>query len=359
MLAGETGLCWARYGSAMTSDKLRFGLMTLPRSLEETRTIARETDAAGWDWLGIADSPVVYDDSYLHQAEALRATSRLRVGPLVSHVVVRHPLVVGNLLATLTDLGGGRTIGTLATGNSAARGLSLAPATVDELRQAVAAIRGYWAGEGGSFRTSTIPASGRIRAGCPLILAADGPRAAELAGAVGDGMLYGGTLDPSVLDRRVAAGKRRAAQTFWAAPAVSLANTVDGVLAEMGEMLVAQANRALRGTDLTERGVPLRLQREVEELWRRYDYAFHADSSRSGNAALMSEELAGYLVEHFVLWGDLDAWRRRLGDLRARGCDGVLFILGQATQADVVRSVTARLQELGELPTAERVAKTA
>ena len=332
------------------SSALQYGLMTLPRSLEETRTIAREADATGWDWLGIADSPVVYDDSYLHQAEALYATERISVGPLVSHVIVRHPVVVANLLATLADLGGGRTIGTLATGNSAARGLGLAPATIAELREAVGAIRGYWAGEGGLFRTSRIPASGRRRTGCPLMIAADGPLAAELAGDIGDGILYGGTLDPAVLDRRIAAGKRRPEQKFWAAPAVSMATTLEGVLEDLGEMLVAQANRALRGTDLTERGVPAALQPEIEALWRGYDYAFHADSARTGNAALMSNELAIYLVDHFVVWGDLEAWRRRLADLRSRGCDGVLFILGQAAQTDVVRRVTARLQEIGELP---------
>ena len=65
--------------------------MTLPRSLDETRTIAREADAGCWTWLGIADSPVVYDDSYIHQAEALGATERISVGPLVSHVIVRPP----------------------------------------------------------------------------------------------------------------------------------------------------------------------------------------------------------------------------------------------------------------------------
>lgn len=334
-------------------SKFQFGLMTLPRSLEETRTIAHETDAAGWDWLGIADSPVLYDDSYLHQAEALRCTERIRVGPLVSHVVVRHPLIVGNMLATLNDLGGERTIGTLATGNSAARGLGLAPATTDELRRAVAAIHSYWAGEGATFGASRIPASGRVRHGCPLVIAADGPKVAALAGEIGDGMVYGGTLDPSVLDRRVAAGKRRPDQTFWAAPAVSMADTVEDVLDDIGEMLVAQANRALRGTDLTERGVPRALQPEVEDLWRTYDYAFHADSSRSGNARLMSDELARYLIEHFVLWGDHYTWGKRLADLRSRGCDGVLFILGQATQANVVRNVTTRLQELGELMAAK------
>lgn len=329
---------------------LRYGLMTLPRSLDETRVIARAADEAGWDWLGVADSPAVYGESYVHQAVALTETTRISVGPLVSHVVIRHPLVVGNLLATLSELGAGRTIGTLATGNSAARGLGMKPAPLGDLREAVLAIRGYWAGDGGAFRDSQIPASGLERTGCPLVIAADGPRAADLAGEVGDGTLYGGTLDADVLQRRVAAGKRRPGQTFWAAPAISLATTRAGVIEDMGAMLVAQANRALRGADLDERAVPPALQTEIRALWRSYDYAYHADNSRPRNTALMSDELAAYLVDHFVLWGDDEAWSARLDELRRQGCDGVLFILGQGHQVEVVRQLTARLERLGQLP---------
>jgi 5,10-methylenetetrahydromethanopterin reductase len=222
-------------------------------------------------------------------------------------------------------------------------------ASLEDMREAFAAIRGYWRGIGGTFRGSSIPATGLERGGCPLLLAADGPKAAELAGQIADGMLYGGTLEPEVLDRRVAAGKQRDGQIFWAAPSVSLAESRAAVIEDMGAMLVAQANRALRGADLAERGVPTALHSEVQELWRAYDYAFHADNTRPQNTGLMSEELADYLVDHFVIWGDAAAWRRRLADLRRRGCDGVVFILGQGSQVEVLRGLTKKLQEIGEL----------
>jgi 5,10-methylenetetrahydromethanopterin reductase len=114
-------------------------------------------------------------------------------------------------------------------------------------------------------------------------------------------------------------------------------------------LLVAQANRALRGADLAERGVPKALHSEVQALWRAYDYAYHADNTRPRNTGLMSEELAGYLVDHFVIWGDDAAWRRRLLELRRRGCDGVVFILGQGSQVEVLRGLTRRLRDIGEL----------
>jgi 5,10-methylenetetrahydromethanopterin reductase len=329
---------------------MKYGLLTLPRSISQTREIAVEAESSGWDWLGVGDSPAVYEDSYIHQAVALAASERIQVGPAVSHVVLRHPLAVGNMLATLNALGHGRSVGTLATGNSAARGLGMRTASLEDMREAFAAIRGYWRGIGGEFRGSTIPATGIELAGCPLLMAADGPKAAELAGQIADGMFYGGSLEPEVLARRVTAGRRREEQSFWVAASVSLEVSIAAVVADMGALLVAQANRALRGTDLSERCVPASLHSEVRALWSAYDYAFHADNTRPQNTQLMSDELAGYLVERFVFWGGEHAWRRRLGELRRAGCDGVMFILGQGSQLDTLRAVTARLRAIGELP---------
>lgn len=332
---------------------MKFGFMELPRSMTETVELARHADEAGYTWMGVADTPTVFQDSYLHQMEALRNSSRLLVGPLTSHVVVRHPLIVGNLLATLNETSGRRAVGTVATGNSAARGLGLRPSTVRQLSDAVAAIRGYWAGTGGvfdghTFPGSSIPATGISRDGCPLLVGADGPQVTALGGEVGDGVLYGGTMKPDVLARRVAAARTRPDQPFWTGPGVSLRETVDAVLEDMGSLVVAMANRAFRG-DLTERGIPEKLQDDVHLMWERYDYAFHADNTRPRNTTVVSRDLAEYLVRNFVVWGDVQEWALRLDDLERQGCDGVMFILGQSDQLMALRGITDRLRELGRL----------
>jgi 5,10-methylenetetrahydromethanopterin reductase len=329
------------------AGRLNYGIMLFPRDVSETRRVAERAEALGFAWLGIADSPTVYQESYLHQLEALHATRRLTVGPVVTHVTLRHPLVVGNLLATLNEIGQGRTVGVLATGNSGARGVGLAPATVKQLGEAVGAIRGYWAGDGGDFGESRIPATGLERDGCPLFIAADGQRAAVLAGDQGDGMFYGGTLEPTVLTRRIAAGRKRPDQKLWLGPAVSLAPTVGKVLDEMGTLAVAMANRAFRG-DLFERGIPGSLHADVHAMWKRYDYAYHADTTRPQNLEVVSPALAEFLVEHFVIWGDASRWRSKLDTLRGYGCDGVMFILGQGDAEPTIAAIAARLLELGE-----------
>ena len=331
------------------ADRLDYGIMMFPRRPAKTRRVAKRAEALGFSWLGIADSPTIYQESYLHQLEALNATRRLTVGPVVTHVTLRHPLVVGNLLATLNEIGDGRTVGVLATGNSGARGVGLAPATVQQLGEAVGAIRGYWAGAGAHFGGSRIPATGLQRRGCPLLIAADGQRVAALAGEQGDGMFYGGTMEPAVLARRIAAGRKRADQKLWLGPAVSLARTVGSVLDEMGTLVVAMANRAFRG-DLFERGIPEALHADVRTMWQRYDYAYHADATRPLNLEVVSPALAEFLVEHFVIWGDAPRWRAKLDLLRSHGCDGIMFILGQGDAEQASEAIASRLQELGELP---------
>jgi 5,10-methylenetetrahydromethanopterin reductase len=212
----------------------------------------------------------------------------------------------------------------------------------------VRAIRGAWRGEGGSFRDSAIPPSGIERMGCPLLVAADGPKAAALAGEVGDGLLYGGTMNPDVQRRRLAAGRPSEDREAWIAPSVSLAGTHDGVREDLGAMVVAMANRAMRG-DLDEREVPPEIQDDVRAMWRAYDYSFHADNSRPRNTGVVSERLSDHLIDTLCLWGDESRWEGKLRELEDNGWTGVMFILGQAEQLSVVKEVGGRLRALGAM----------
>lgn len=337
---------------------MRIGYMLLPRNLEATRAGARLGEELGFDWLGIADSPTVYQESYLHQAEAAHVTTGIRISAMVSHVVVRHPVIMANLWDTMQELTGGRAVGTVATGNSAARGLGMKPATIAELREAIAAVRGHWRGEGGPFRGSRIPATGMVRDGCPIIVSADGPKAAALAGEAGDGLLYGGTMDREVRRRRLEAGRRSGSQEAWIAPTVSLGETHDEVSDDLGAMVVAMANRAMRG-DLDERNVPRDVQADVLEMRRAYDYGFHADSSRPRNVGVVSERLRDHLIDSLCLWGDEDRWGRQLAELEEEGWTGIMLILGQAEQLGVLRAIGERLQRLGHLTPAAGAAGVA
>lgn len=328
---------------------MKFGFMLLPRSLSETRELARIGGALGFSWITVADSPTVYQDSFLHQLEVARAAEHVHVGPMTTHLVVRHPVIVGNQLATLGSFTGGRVAAAVATGNSAARGLGLRPATIDELGQGISAIKAYWRGESAAFKDSVIPATGLERVACPLLVGADGPKAAALSARVGDGLLYGGTMEPEVRRRRLSAMGSGPGKQAWIAPTVSLCEDHESVRRDLGAMVVAMANRAMRG-DLNERNVPAAVQDDVLQMRRAYDYGFHADNSRPKNTGAVSDRLAGYLIDSLCVWGDEQRWRARLDELEQEGWSGVMFILGQAEQASAIRDIGARLAALNRLP---------
>lgn len=217
------------------------------------------------------------------------------------------------------------------------------------LREGIEAIRSYWRGEGGRFGESEIPARGIERRACPLLVSSDGPKAAEVDGQVGDGMLYGGTLQPELLARPVAAARAvDPAREVWAAPSASLETDREIVKLEIGAIVVAMANRAVRG-DLDERGIPPELQDDVREMWSRYDYAFHADTTRPRNLSLVSRRLADHLTDATCIWGDAERWDTKLDAIEEAGCDAVHFVVGQSDPLTAVRDYAGRLRELGRL----------
>jgi 5,10-methylenetetrahydromethanopterin reductase len=321
---------------------MRLGCMIMPRDLAGTRAAAQAAEQANLSWIAFGDSPVVFGDSYLHQAEAARVTQDIHVGPMVSHVVVRHPVVVAGLLSTLQELSGGRAICVLGTGNSAARGIGLPPARLSQLRAAVAMMREHWAGRAAAFGDSVVPATGVARPTAPIFLAGDGPKIARLGGKIGDGFIFSGAIDDELIRRRQAAA---ADAPFWVAAAVSPATTITEVRDDLGSVLVAIGNRALRG-DLTERGVPQHLHAEVRAMHDRYDYGQHGAHERPVNAAIISRELSEFLADRFCLWGDDIQLGSRLHALDAAGCAGVMFIVNRPDPVDTIVTLGQRIGRL-------------
>ena len=324
--------------------------MVLPRSLDETRQAAELGESLGFSYISVADSPTVYQDSYLHQLEVARAAPSVKVGPMVSHVVIRHPIVVGNLLVDAQPLH--RRARDRHARDRQQRGARPRPqAGEDRRRRGGGRPRSSRTGaaRAATFKDSEIPVSGLQRDACPILIAADGPKAVELSGRAATGCSTAARSTP----RSAAAASRRAAPAAptaqaWVAPTVSLKTTHDAVRDDLGAMVVAMANRAMRG-DLDERGVPAEIQEDVLEMRRVYDYGFHADNSRPRNTSLVSERLTNFLIDTLCVWGDEQRFKATLDRLADEGWTGVMFILGQAEQVTVVQALGDRLRSLGLL----------
>ncbi len=172
---------------------LTFGTGTTVRSFIAYREWLRVAEDCGFALLTTGDSQSLWADPFVSLAVAASETTRPRLGLTVSNPVTRHPAVVASSLAALQDLSGGRVAYGISSGDSALRNIGERPATVDELREFVVALRGLtetgsavWHGRDLSLRWTT--------ARTPIWLAAEGPRTQRLAGELADGVVLSNCL---------------------------------------------------------------------------------------------------------------------------------------------------------------------
>jgi 5,10-methylenetetrahydromethanopterin reductase len=182
---------------------------------------------------------------------ALSADPDLTVGVAVANTETRHPVVLANAFATMSNLSGGRVILALGRGDSALKFLGLKPTPLAVFEERVALIRSLLAGEsvdvgGRVYRLPEPPKH------VPLVLvSADGPRGCELAGRLADGAVIPMAASPSMfadLVQRVHAGAEEAGRNpddlyicgwLHAAVGETTEEAIETILPEIGRSLVA------------------------------------------------------------------------------------------------------------------------
>ncbi len=206
--------------------ELRFGFSMNPLDLGEVRAVAADAEAAGYNRVGIWDSPALYLDPWITLAAVSTSTTSLRIGTWVTNPLTRHPVVTANAAATLDALAPGRVVIGIGTGDSGVYNLAGRAAPLDRLTEYVRALRGLLADgralwEGNELRMR--PAANPV----PIWVAAHGARAIRTAGAVGDGVIFGLGIAPdtieacrAMLDRGASEAGRDAAtlETWYTAP---------------------------------------------------------------------------------------------------------------------------------------------
>src|SRR5581483_1762630 len=181
--------------SPMARDGARFGIVFLPERFDGWGDLCRETEDAGFDWLGVADSQSVFRELYVALTLAVLHTRRLRLGPLVTNPLTRHLVVTASAMASVDEVAGGRAVLGLGSGDSAIHTIGAPPATLAGLEESIVTLGRLTAGEtieraggaGRARRWRVHRATRRI----PIYLAAEGPRTLELAGRVADGVIVG------------------------------------------------------------------------------------------------------------------------------------------------------------------------
>jgi len=98
-------------------------------TIADSVSLAKESEAAGASWMGVADA-FWWRDSWMALASIAVATSTIEIGPTMTNPYLRHPFHTISALATLRELAPGRTfVGVTAGGSevTAAAGVARKP----------------------------------------------------------------------------------------------------------------------------------------------------------------------------------------------------------------------------------------
>jgi len=157
--------------------------------MPELMRLLSSIEAAGFDGAGILDSQMLSRDTFVVLGQAAVNTSRLTLFPAVTNPFTRHASVLASAIQTVEELAPGRVKFVIGTGYTSASTIGRKPATLAEMRACIGAVRALLAGETVDFDGT----SGRLgyasKRRIPLVMAASGPKAIELAGEIADGAL--------------------------------------------------------------------------------------------------------------------------------------------------------------------------
>lgn len=283
----------------------------------------------GFDLVGLGDVPMHYRDVTVCLAVVAEATSRIRIGPMVTNPVSRHPGVVASAAASLDALSGGRLVLGLGAGGGPLFSMGLSVPKRPELRQATATIRSLLASEPSEWEGRPLTFSPRRPV--PIYLAAYGLITARIAGEVADGVLFAGGVSSSVVasarqavaDGASAAGRDPQDVDFWVMTRASVGSTTEDAYTPIRANLASAGSHGLR-SEAQMATVPSQLVGAVRELQRRYDQSEHVKWD-GANARLVDElGLVPYLAERYAIAGTPEHVRQRFDQLMELGVSRVL-----------------------------------
>ena len=151
--------------------------------------LIQRIEAAGFDGAGILDSQMISRDTFVILGQAATRTSRLTLFPAVTNPFTRDASVLAGAITTVEELAPSRVKFVIGTGYTSASTIGRKPATLADMRACITTVKALVAGHSVDFHGTpgrlTFTTGRRI----PVLMAASGPKAIELAGEIADGVL--------------------------------------------------------------------------------------------------------------------------------------------------------------------------
>ena len=313
--------------------------------------ISKQAEGAGFAYLWIFDSHVLWQEPYPLMTLMAANTERMRMGTCVTNPAVRDATVTASLLATLNRISGGRMDLGIGRGDSSRRVMGKKPTTLARLEETVSVIRDLCAGKQITYEGGDIQMTWSTEGVPPVWVAGYGPKALRCAGRVGDGVILQ-FADPHLIKwclGFVREGAEEAGRDFSKIRVMSAAPVwVSEDLAKAREQV--RWFPAMVGNhvaDLVSRYKPEELPEELTAYIRGrkgYDYLHHGEVG-SSNADFVTDEI----VDRFALVGPASEHIRRLKELAEIGVTQFNIYLMCGDEEDTVeiygRDVLPHLRE--------------
>jgi alkanesulfonate monooxygenase SsuD/methylene tetrahydromethanopterin reductase-like flavin-dependent oxidoreductase (luciferase family) len=179
---------------------------------QRTVGLAIEAERAGFDSAWLSEDPDAWDAMAMLAAIAV-STERIGLATGVVNPFYRHPAQIAAAVSTLDRLSGGRFRLGLGRGQTEWYGRALGMAVdrpLDRLEETIELLHQWWAKDHrasslGPFSVSNWARSfGPLSKHVPILLAAAGPKAIDLAGRRADGVIFNDMTSPSVIESTIA-----------------------------------------------------------------------------------------------------------------------------------------------------------
>ena len=297
-------------------SNIRIGLHLHPpprQSLDGFIDTVRRADRYGFARIGTGDTQWHNMECFIALTLMALNSDKTEIGPRVTNPVTREPSVMASAMVSLDLISHGRAVLTIGRGDSAVHNIGLKPASVEETREYILAVRELLENGDASYRGRhnhfdwPRPAPRRR---IPICVTAEGPRMLRLAGQIGDQVLIGTGVTADIVEaslKELHAGARGAGRnpdeiTIWWAPRLSIAVSTDKAVKNIMASIASSGNHALR-SGFAGKQVPDRLKDKIRRFHQEYDYAQHGVKTGK-NAQLVTElGLTEYFLERFAVAG--------------------------------------------------------
>jgi 5,10-methylenetetrahydromethanopterin reductase len=335
---------------------VEFGLFTAhDRGLAEAREVWRAVERAGFDAIGVVDSPLLMREAFVSLAALAADTVRARIFPCVMNTLTRDPTVTAGAYLGLRDLAGERAFLAFGTGDSSTFGAGLGTARLAHVAEYIDAVRALVRGEPATYQGRRLKGAwgGHEPIEPRLFLAAHGPKALATAGRVADGVLCGFGLTEATIahaegivrEAAEGAGRDPDAVEIWHIAYYCPAPTLDqGFLHSNGAGAAVLARRGLDG-----KLVPPDLVGAVAAVGDTWTLEEHGRANPRTLEVARSSGCLDYLVERGGgLIGPVDPAQaiKRLAD---RGVRRLLLVALGADKLELVAGLAPVLRALRDV----------